>query len=421
MVGMASAGVNGLGPSVGNGDGTLSTTVDAFGWRGVAASIACAGSCQVAAAAAGERTVVAVIHEVRVALDGVDCQRVVAAAKTPIATKFNATAAPTHAANDRRPAWRRRVVGAPVTPSVANGSGEGSKAMLMGWWCEVRRAQRAYPTRAEFIDATVTTGDRQDRRWPQSDRRWFAAIIGLSFPNDEWTPPMARMPRLAVAGQPHLVVQRGGSVWPVFIDDTDRRTYLAALGELAQGGPVAVHAYALLDDAVMLLATPREPADLSRFMQRVSRRYVPAFHRRHGGSGPLWAGRFQAAALEPERYLLPCTLLIEQTPVRSGVAALPTEWPWSSTAHHVGRANVPWLQDHAAWWRLGNTPFEREARYEAELQHMLASERVAELLAAARGGWPLGSQSFVAAAALVSERPVRARPRGRPRRETSIR
>ena len=227
---------------------------------------------------------------------------------------------------------------------------------------------------------------------------------------------MARMPRLAVAGQPHLVVQRGGGVRPIFVDDADRRAYLAALAELAPGGPVVVHAYALLDDAVMLLATPREPADLSRFMQRVSRRYVPAFHRRHGGSGPLWAGRFQAAALDPERYLLPCTLLIEQAPVRAGVVAMATEWPWSSAAHHVGRGTVTWLREHAAWWRLGNTPFEREARHEVELQRMLEDDRAATLLAAARGGWPLGSAAFLAAAAQASDRPAQARPRGRPRR-----
>lgn len=230
---------------------------------------------------------------------------------------------------------------------------------------------------------------------------------------------MARMPRLAVAGQPHLVLQRGGGARPVFIDDADRRAYLAALAELAQGSPVAIHAYVLLDDAVMLLVTPREPADLGRFMQRVSRRYVPVFHRRHGSSGPLWAGRFQAAALDPERYLLPCTLLIEQAPVRAGKVAMANEWLWSSAAHHVGRAAVPWLREHAAWWRLGNTPFEREAKHEAELQRMLEGDRVGELLAAARGGWPLGSPAFVAAAGQASDRPVRARPRGRPRRETT--
>ena len=227
---------------------------------------------------------------------------------------------------------------------------------------------------------------------------------------------MARMPRLAVAGQPHLVIQRRGTAQPAFVDDHDRRVYLAGLRELAQDGAVAIHAYALLDDAVLLLATPRHGADLGRFMQRLNRRYVPALHRRHGSTGALWAGRFQAAALEPERYLLACTLLIEQASVRAGLAGTATEWPWSSAVHHVGRGAVPWVTEHETWWRLGNTPFEREARHEVELQRMLGDTQVAEMMGAARGGWPLGSTPFLAAAAQGGDRPTQARPRGRPRR-----
>lgn len=226
---------------------------------------------------------------------------------------------------------------------------------------------------------------------------------------------MARKPRLAVANQPHLVVQRGGGQ-PVFRDDTDRALYLAALREVGRSGEVAIHAFVLLDDGVMLLASPRAADDLGRFMQRVSRRYVPAFHRRHGGSGALWSGRFQAAALEPERYLLPCTLMIEQAPVTAGVVVQAMQWEWSSARHHAGRSASPLVTEHAAWWQTGNTPFEREARHEIELQRLLRHERVAELLGAARGGWPLGSAAFIASVAQASERAVRAKPRGRPRR-----
>jgi putative transposase len=226
---------------------------------------------------------------------------------------------------------------------------------------------------------------------------------------------MARMPRLAVAGQPHLVIQRGGAQ-PVFRDDADRQCYLDALRDLARGGTVAVHAYVLLDDRVMLLASPRDAADLGHFMQRLSRRYVPAFHRRHAGSGALWAGRFQAAALEPERYLLRCIAMIEQAPVAAGRVGLATEWAWSSARHHTGRGASGVIIEHAGWWQTGNTPFEREARHEMELQRPLRADEVAELLDAARGGWPLGSADFVAAAAQASGRAARPRPRGRPRR-----
>lgn len=226
---------------------------------------------------------------------------------------------------------------------------------------------------------------------------------------------MARKSRLAVAGQPHLVVQRGAE-HTVFCDDTDRQHYLAALREVAQSGEVAVHAFVLLGDAVMLLASPHGADDLGRFMQRVSRRYVPAFHRRHGGNGALWGGRFQAAALDPERYLLPCMLMVEQAPVRAGLVAEATHWVWSSARHHMGRGASPLITEHTAWWQTGNTPFEREARHEMELQHLLRDDQVAELLGAARGGWPLGSPAFLAAIAQVSARPIAAKPRGRPRR-----
>lgn len=225
---------------------------------------------------------------------------------------------------------------------------------------------------------------------------------------------MARMPRLAVAGQPHLVVQRGGDL-PVFVDDADRLAYLAAMHEVANGS-VAVHAYALLDNGVLLLASPRAAEDLGHFMQRVGQRYVPAFHRRHGGRGALWAGRFQATALDPEHYLLPAILLVEQAPVRACLVSRATEWPWSSAPHHTGRTASPLLTEHVAWWRTGNTPFEREARHESELQRLLRDDQVAEMLAAARGGWPLGSAKFVGAMGLAADRPVQRRPRGRPRR-----
>ena len=229
---------------------------------------------------------------------------------------------------------------------------------------------------------------------------------------------MARMPRLAVAGQPHLVIQRSGADRPAFIDDTDRRANLDAVREVADRGPVAIHAHVLLDDAVMLLLTPHSADDLGRFMQRVSRRYVGGFRQRHGGSGALWSGRFQAAALEPERYLLAAMLLIEQAPMRAGLVATPTDWPWSSARHHTGRGASALITEHPVWWHTGNTPFEREARHEMELQRSLPVDRVAELLAAARRGWPLGSPAFVAATAGADDRQVRPKPRGRPRQAT---
>ena len=61
---------------------------------------------------------------------------------------------------------------------------------------------------------------------------------------------MARLPRLVLPGKAHHVVQRGHNAQPVFVDDEDRRQYLAALREAARSQAVVVHAYALLDNEV---------------------------------------------------------------------------------------------------------------------------------------------------------------------------
>ena len=232
---------------------------------------------------------------------------------------------------------------------------------------------------------------------------------------------MARLPRLAVAGQPHLVVQRSPPGHPAFACDADRADYLEALREVARDPGIALHAYVLLEHQARLLLTPTDAPALGRFMQRVNRRYVPAFHRRHGGAGAVWAGRFQAAVVDPEHYLLPATLWIEQAPVRAGLVAHATEWAWSSAAHHAGRSALPWLTAQACHWRMGNTPFEREARHENELQRLLPEARVAELEAAVRGGWVLGAAAFVAALDGPVGRPSQPRPRGRPRQRAPAR
>ena len=110
---------------------------------------------------------------------------------------------------------------------------------------------------------------------------------------------MARLPRLAVGGALHHVMQRGHDGHPVFRDDADRRLFLSLLSDAARAEAVAVHAYALLDSEIHLLATPAQAANLGRLMQAVGRRYVSAFNRRHQRRGTLWDGRFRSSLIDP--------------------------------------------------------------------------------------------------------------------------
>jgi putative transposase len=221
---------------------------------------------------------------------------------------------------------------------------------------------------------------------------------------------MARLPRLSIAGLPHLVVQRGHDQAPVARDAADRAQWRALLADAAPRCGVAVHAYAIGDSRALLLATPAADGALSRLMQDIGRRYTVAFNRRHGRTGTVWDGRFRAAVLEPERWLVPAMRLVEEAG-----AADPGEH-LDSGAHHRGERADPLLTDHPAFWALGNTPFEREAAYRLQSASPLASGDRDALEHAMLHGWALGSPSFEAGLAAGSERPVRPRRAGRPPR-----
>ena len=227
---------------------------------------------------------------------------------------------------------------------------------------------------------------------------------------------MARLPRLAVPGQPHLIVQRGHNRQAVFDGDSDFRTYLDALRECALTQRVALHAYVVLPGAVYLLATPADAPGLSRMMQSLGRRYAAWYNRTRGRSGALWDGRFRAGVVEAPSHLLQATVLIESLPQRVGLVADPAQWGWSSLAHHLGRRNDPLVADHSLFWALGNTPFDREIAYRRLFEQGLGTAVVRQLEEAADKGWALGSPAFLSGLTGVVDRPVQPRARGRPRK-----
>lgn len=209
-------------------------------------------------------------------------------------------------------------------------------------------------------------------------------------------------------------MQSGNDSQPVFRDADDYRAFLDWLREAARQFKVAIHAYALLPTRLHLLLTPSDRDGLGRMMQWIGRHYVPYFNRKYGRAGTLWQGRFKTALLEPEQYFILCSRYIELSPVAVGCAATPAEYPWSSYAHHVGSKADPLVSDHALYWALGNTPFEREAIYRASTEQALTSREATMLDEVVAKGGVLGSEEFKAGLERVANRRVRAAKRGRP-------
>ena len=217
---------------------------------------------------------------------------------------------------------------------------------------------------------------------------------------------MARLPRLVLAGHTHCIVQRGHSGQPVFADQDDRATYLSALREAARAHHVQVHAWALLPNEVLLLATPTDAQSLGRLVQAIGRGYVSAYNRKHQRSGTLWDGRFRCSVIEPGAMRLAALRWVDGQSLEPGQ---------TTAAQRLGATRDSMLVDPPEVWPLGNTPFEREAAYGALLADGLSSAATDVLRRASMGGWAVGSAAFAAQVAESAARPARPRQRGRPR------
>lgn len=225
---------------------------------------------------------------------------------------------------------------------------------------------------------------------------------------------MARLPRLVLANHPHYIIQRGNDSQLIFREPEDYERFLAWLKDSAREFKVAIHAYALLPNTLHLLATPGTVEGLAQTMQRVGRYYVPWYNAKYARSGGLFQGRFKTSLIDAARYFMSCSRYLERTPVGQQLALEPQDYRWSSYAHHAGTRPDPVITDHALYWALGNTPFQREAAYIDLSRSLLSQQELATIEAAVLKGWPLGSDAFKTELEAKAKRQVLPAKRGRP-------
>ena len=225
---------------------------------------------------------------------------------------------------------------------------------------------------------------------------------------------MARQPRLILPKQPHHILQRGNDRQLIFRAPEDYQRFLAWLGEAARFYRVALHAYALLPTHLHLLATPETQAGLAAMMQKLGRFYVPWYNAKYDRAGGLFEGRFRTAVVDTDVHFLMCSRFIELAPVREGESGAPAAYAWSSFRHHAGIHADPVITDHAQFWGLGNTPFQREAAYIALVEQGIAADELASIAGAVQKGQPLGGQAFKLELERKTQRRILPAKRGRP-------
>jgi len=176
----------------------------------------------------------------------------------------------------------------------------------------------------------------------------------------------------------------------VFLDDDDRRDFLALVGELVEGRALDVHAFCMMPTHYhLLVSTPR--AELSRWMRSLSGDYVRRFNVRHKRTGLLWQGRYKAILVQDAMHLLECSRYIHLSPRRARVTTPAERYRWSSYPNYVGGPRtVPWIKTDLVLGELGGGRDKYRRYVEAGKR-----ERLIDPFDRAVAGLALGDEEFV--------------------------
>jgi putative transposase len=154
---------------------------------------------------------------------------------------------------------------------------------------------------------------------------------------------MSRPLRLQFPGALYHVTSRGDGREPIYLDDTDRRAFLAVLSQVCERYDWSCHSYCLMTNHYHLLIETRA-ATLSRGMRQLNGVYTQRFNRMHGRVGHVYQGRYSAILVQRERHLLEVLRYIVLNPVRARMVSDASDWPWSSYRAAIGVApSPPWL------------------------------------------------------------------------------
>jgi REP element-mobilizing transposase RayT len=136
------------------------------------------------------------------------------------------------------------------------------------------------------------------------------------------------------------VTSRGVRRAPIFVDDHDRRVFMAFLAQATYRRDWMCLAYCLMTNHFHLVLSLRDET-LSRGMHRLNSVFARRFNARYGHVGHVFEARFSSVVVESEAHLLGVLRYVVNNPVRAGMCADPADWPWSSFRATAGIDRCP--------------------------------------------------------------------------------
>ena len=214
---------------------------------------------------------------------------------------------------------------------------------------------------------------------------------------------MPRQLRIQYEGAIYHLLSRGDRRESIFIDDKDRRQFLATLGRGCLKTGWQVHAYCLMSNHFhLVIETPRP--NLVEGMKWLLGTYTMRFNRRHRVSGHLFGGRYKSLLIDgaASDYLRIVCDYVHLNPVRAGLVRKQErlrKYRWSSYPSYLlgGQKRETWLRCDRLLGEHGLMKESRRSRLEfarrMEQRRVEPNDPSAERI---RRGWCFGAEDFIA-------------------------
>lgn len=148
---------------------------------------------------------------------------------------------------------------------------------------------------------------------------------------------MSRDWREEYLGALYHVIARGNNKEYIFRESIDKGYFIKLLRENSPIMEYEIYGYVFMDNHYhIIIQTNREK--LQKIMHQINNKYSKYFNRKYKRVGHVFQGRYKAALIQDERYILNLLRYIHRNPVRAGLCTKVEDYRWSSDINY--RKNI---------------------------------------------------------------------------------
>jgi len=221
---------------------------------------------------------------------------------------------------------------------------------------------------------------------------------------------MPRSARYAPGGMIFHVLNRANGRATLFSKPGDYRAFLGIVSESLLLAPARILAYCVMPNHWHFVLWPEEDEQLPAFMHQMTNTHAKRWHKHHHsmGFGHVYQGPYKSIPVEDDDRFYTVCRYVERNAVRANLVPRAEDWPWSSLALRLRRADCPDAPPLAAW------PLPMPTDWLDWVNQPLTEAELDSLRTCIRRGRPFGSAPWREKTAEQLSLQFTLRDRGRP-------